>query len=83
MRSGSINTESGRSDRPISLTSGKPLYASDVQEHIRATERPVEVGLVSGVAAEDLHPRRVEAGGVGAIGAEEAANLLPFGQQEL
>jgi hypothetical protein len=33
---------------------GRMLYASDVQEDVRATERFVEVGLVSGFAAEDL-----------------------------
>ena len=60
---------------------GRVLDAGDVQEGVRATERPVEVGLVPGIAAEDLHPLPVEPRGVGAIRADEAADFVPLGEQ--
>jgi hypothetical protein len=55
--------------------------AGEVQERVRAAEGPVEAGLVSGIAAEDLHPLPIEPRDVGAIRADEAADFVPLGQQ--
>jgi hypothetical protein len=59
------------------------LDTGDVQERVSSTEGPVEVGLVPGIAAEDLHTLPIEPRDVGAILTNEAADFVPLGQQEL
>jgi len=60
---------------------GSVLDPRDVEEGVRALERPVEVIAVCGITEGDLHPPLVEARGVWAIRAKKAAYLVPFGQQ--
>src|SRR5215213_5688930 len=69
--------DAGPAGRPDD--SRRMLYPRDVQESVYVTQRSVEVSLVRGVAAADLHPLPVEPRGVRAVRANEAADSVPFG----